>query len=773
MPTARRCLARPYHLGAGVAARSGRGAAPGCCAPSSGRQRARRPVPRRRARSALSASRDRRSRAPRGAAAAGAAAMIIGTAGHIDHGKTSLVRALTGVDTDRLKEEKARGISIDLGFAYLPAPDGSVLGFVDVPGHERFVHNMLAGATGIDFVLLVVAADDGDHAADARASGDRRPARHRARRRRPDQGRSGRRDAARGGRGRDHASCWRRRALAGAEIVPVSAVTGEGIDWLARRASSRPQRARSARAAGGPVPPGGRSLLHAARRRHGGDRNGAVGRGRGRRSRRGQPVRAARRACARSTRRTGRPNAAWPGERCALNLAGEGISKDAIARGDMVLDPELHAPTDRIDADLAAARDRAQAGRPMDAGAAASCSGGGRRPRRAARRRADRARRRSLCAAGAGAADRGRGRRSLRDARHHGAAHHRRRHVSRSARAGPQAPHAGAAARSSTPMRSRSPETRWRRCSSCAAALRRSHGLRPRPGARAERRSRRLPIDSAIVQIAAPAQRHRACRAAAWLRPSSAASLADLEAFHAENPDLPGHRPRAPAAAARAAAAGAGFLLAMLQAWRGRTRSRSTAPGCGCPVTWSGSTPQDEAALGEIEPLLAGAERFRPPRVRDIAGLLHAGAGSPPAAEAARPHGQGRRGRARSFLPARHGGRDGGDHRRPRRDSAEGASSPPRSFRDRLDNGRKVAIQILEFFDRHGVTLRRGDLRRINKHRLDLFRRRPAEPSADERHLEENRPRWGVRTSNPGGAASRSLVGSTPTLFRQSPGAPR
>src|SRR6478752_3063100 len=87
--------------------------------------------------------------------------MIIGTAGHIDHGKTSLVRALTGVDTDRLKEEKARGISIDLGFAYLPATDGSVLGFVDVPGHEKFVHNMLAGATGIDFVLLVVAADDG------------------------------------------------------------------------------------------------------------------------------------------------------------------------------------------------------------------------------------------------------------------------------------------------------------------------------------------------------------------------------------------------------------------------------------------------------------------------------------------------------------------------------------------------------------------------------------------------------------------------------------
>ena len=87
--------------------------------------------------------------------------MIIGTAGHIDHGKTTLVRALTGVDTDRLQEEKARGISIELGYAYVPLPNGEVLGFIDVPGHERFVHTMLAGACGIDFALLVVAADDG------------------------------------------------------------------------------------------------------------------------------------------------------------------------------------------------------------------------------------------------------------------------------------------------------------------------------------------------------------------------------------------------------------------------------------------------------------------------------------------------------------------------------------------------------------------------------------------------------------------------------------
>ncbi len=86
---------------------------------------------------------------------------IIGTAGHIDHGKTSLIKALTGKDTDRLKEEKERGISIDLGFAHLALPDGAEAGIVDVPGHERFIRNMLAGAHGIDLVLFTVAADDG------------------------------------------------------------------------------------------------------------------------------------------------------------------------------------------------------------------------------------------------------------------------------------------------------------------------------------------------------------------------------------------------------------------------------------------------------------------------------------------------------------------------------------------------------------------------------------------------------------------------------------
>src|SRR5436190_8082156 len=90
--------------------------------------------------------------------------VIVGTAGHIDHGKTALVKALTGIDADRLEEEKLRGITIDIGFAHMELPrangDTLRLGFVDVPGHERFVRNMLAGVGGIDLVLLVIAADE-------------------------------------------------------------------------------------------------------------------------------------------------------------------------------------------------------------------------------------------------------------------------------------------------------------------------------------------------------------------------------------------------------------------------------------------------------------------------------------------------------------------------------------------------------------------------------------------------------------------------------------
>ena len=157
--------------------------------------------------------------------------LILGTAGHIDHGKTALVKALTGTDCDRLPEEKARGITIDIGFARLDLGDFR-LGVVDVPGHERFVKNMLAGATGIDLALLVVAADDGGDAADPRTPRNPAAARRPPRGRRPDQGRPGGR--------RPPATWWRSKSanwsrgtfLADAPIVPTSAATGAGLDEL-------------------------------------------------------------------------------------------------------------------------------------------------------------------------------------------------------------------------------------------------------------------------------------------------------------------------------------------------------------------------------------------------------------------------------------------------------------------------------------------------------------------------------------------------------------
>lgn len=273
--------------------------------------------------------------------------MIVATAGHIDHGKTLLVRALTGVDTDRLPEEQRRGMTIDLGFAYRQVADGDVIGFVDVPGHERFIRNMLAGVTGIDFALLVVAADDGpmpqtlehlaildllkvEAGAVALTKIDRVPAER-----------------------REEVTALIRDRLAGtslaqAPILPVSAVTGEGIPALLSQLE-RAQQAIGRRVArgnfrlavdrvftlrgvglvvtgtafAGSVKVGDRLMLTA---------QGLAVRVRG--------IHAQNRAT----------HAAGGGERLALNVTGPG--KEAVHRGDWMVAEVLHAPTRRIDVRL-------------------------------------------------------------------------------------------------------------------------------------------------------------------------------------------------------------------------------------------------------------------------------------------------------------------------------------------------------------------------------------------------------------------------------------
>ena len=163
--------------------------------------------------------------------------VVLGTAGHIDHGKTALVRRLTGIDTDRLKEERERGISIDLGFAHFTLPSGRRIAIVDVPGHERFVKNMLAGATGIDLVLLVVAADEGvmpqtlEHFAIVNLLGIERGV---VALTKADLASAGMVDLA----SEEVRGLLRGTPLANAPIVPVSSTTGAGIEMLAAELDS-------------------------------------------------------------------------------------------------------------------------------------------------------------------------------------------------------------------------------------------------------------------------------------------------------------------------------------------------------------------------------------------------------------------------------------------------------------------------------------------------------------------------------------------------------
>ena len=275
--------------------------------------------------------------------------MIVATAGHIDHGKTALIKALTGVDTDRLPEEKKRGITVDLGFAYQRDSHGTSLGFIDVPGHEKLVRTMLAGASGVDFVMLVVAADDGimpqtrEHLAILDLLGIDRGIAVVTKIDRVAPERLGAVTA-------EIHALLEASGLAKVDVLPVSAHRGDGIDDLrtilavaAAETAQRNQtggfrlaidRAFTLPGAGlvvtgtvhaGCVAPGDRLLL------------APLGREVRVRSLHAQNEAA---------------DSGVAGQRCALNITGARVEKADIARGDWIIAPALAAPTSRADVHL-------------------------------------------------------------------------------------------------------------------------------------------------------------------------------------------------------------------------------------------------------------------------------------------------------------------------------------------------------------------------------------------------------------------------------------
>ena len=275
--------------------------------------------------------------------------MIVATAGHVDHGKTALVRALTGVDTDRLPEEKKRGLTIDLGFAYHPLDDDHVLGFVDVPGHERFVRNMLAGVGSIDLALVVVAADDGvmpqtrEHTAILDLLGVTECI--------AAVSKVDKVDAARADEVSEEIDALLdTTGMRGAEIHRVSALAGTGVEALGAALRERAL-GLAARAADGRF----RLCVDRAFMLRGAGLvvTGTVHAGVATTGERLVVTPSGYEARIRGIHAQDRPaRSARAGQRCALNLSGRDIESGAIARGDWIVDRPLHAPTDRIDVRL-------------------------------------------------------------------------------------------------------------------------------------------------------------------------------------------------------------------------------------------------------------------------------------------------------------------------------------------------------------------------------------------------------------------------------------
>lgn len=272
--------------------------------------------------------------------------MIIATAGHVDHGKTSLVKALTDVDTDRLEEEKRRGMSIDLGFAYADFGGELPIGFVDVPGHERFIRNMLAGVAAVDFALLVVAADDGpmpqtiEHLAILELLGLHHGAIALTKIDRVSPSRLAEAQA-------EIVALLASTLLRDAPIFPVASTTGDGMQALRdhltaanRTMAARPSHGNFRLAVDRSFTLDGAGLVVT-----GAVFSGSAGIGDQLLvSPQGVPVRV------RSIHAQNRPaEHACAGQRCALNLAGADLKRVKIARGDWIIAAAAHGPTARLD----------------------------------------------------------------------------------------------------------------------------------------------------------------------------------------------------------------------------------------------------------------------------------------------------------------------------------------------------------------------------------------------------------------------------------------
>ncbi len=617
--------------------------------------------------------------------------MIVGTAGHIDHGKTALVKALTGVDADRLKEEKARGITIDLGYAYSDLGDGRQLGFVDVPGHERFVHNMLAGATGIDAALLVVSAAEGikpqtvehlqildllglDRGIVALTKSDLVN------------------DDQLLERMAEVETLLSTTSLRGAEIVPVSAVTGQGVEELKEKLLVLGESGKGA--AGFARLAVDRCFVLSGA---GVVVTGTVHAGEIRVDDRLLLTPSGIEARVRSLHAQNRPaEIGRAGERCALNLAGPRLSRDAIRRGDWVVSPELHAPTDRIDVRLNLLASEAQPlkhwspvhvhlGSAHVMGRVALLEGERLQP-------GDGGLAQIVLdeKVGALAGDRV----ILRD---------------------PSATRTMAGATTIDPFGPPRNRRAERRLLELAALVEPDADVMPQL----------LRLESGFVDLARfglsrnlrPAEVEKLLEAAGGARLEGFGFLAEtleaakkdivdtLKTFHETRADAPGLQAERLRVTLKRRWPAAVFKALLDQAIRAKAVTVDGAflrlPGHSLKL---GS--RDEALWQKISADMT-RDRFKPPRVRDFAETYDA-----PEADTRRLLQRlAKLGRVVEVAP---------DHYFLRPVVAEmigiangfGKEFTAAEFRDKLDNGRKVAIQILEFFDRHGITIRRGDLRR-------------------------------------------------------------